>query len=218
MSGAAMTAAEACFRLGVSRETRERLEAYVATLRHWQRRMNLVGAATLADVWRRHVLDCAQIARFVPPGCRRLVDLGSGAGLPGLVLAILGVEGVELVESDARKAAFLRAAAGAAGVRPAIHACRIEELPAAPADVATARALAPLRRLLPLVAPLLAGGGIAILPKGGGVEGELAQAARQWHMWYTRHASVTEARGCLLVIEGLRRETEIPVPAAGRRA
>ena len=89
-------------------------------------------------------------------------------------------------------------------------------LPPAPADVATARALAPLQRLLPLLAPLLAGGGIAILPKGGGVEGELAQAARQWHMWYTRHASVTEAQGCLLVIEGLRRETEIA--AARRRA
>ena len=209
MNGAAMTAAEACGLMGVSRETRVRLEAYVAILCHWQRRINLVGTATLTDVWHRHILDCAQLARLVPPGCRRLVDLGSGAGLPGLVLAILGIDGVELVESDGRKAAFLHAAASAAGVQPAIHACRIQALPPAPADVVTARALAPLPRLLPMVAPVLAQGGRAILPKGATVAAELAQAAQQWHMWYTCHTSMTAAKGCLLVIERLHRETRL---------
>src|SRR5438128_9533633 len=92
---------------GVSRETSARLEAYAALLAQWNQRINLVGRDTLRDVWRRHFLDSAQLLCYVPEGTRSLVDLGSGAGFPGLVLAILGMPGVELVESDARKCAFL---------------------------------------------------------------------------------------------------------------
>src|SRR5918912_3476535 len=99
----------------VSRETLDRLAAYLDLLRRWQRTINLVGAATLDDPWRRHLLDSAQLLRFLPEGVRRLVDLGSGAGLPGLALAILGVPEVHLIESDRRKAAFLREAARATG-------------------------------------------------------------------------------------------------------
>jgi 16S rRNA (guanine527-N7)-methyltransferase len=165
--------------------------------------MNLVGRSTLDDLWRRHMQDSAQLMRFVPRGCRRLIDLGSGAGFPGLVLSILGVPGVELVESDQKKAAFLRAAAHASGSDAVIHACRVEELPVGQADVVTARAVAPLERLIPMVAPFLAEGSVAILPKGSSVETELKAVARHWHLWYTRHTSMTDPRGSILVIDRL---------------
>ena len=204
-----MNAGEVCDLVGVSRETGERLEAYVATLLEWQQRMNLIGPSTVEDVWARHILDCAQLVRFVPRHCRRLVDLGSGAGLPGLVLAILGVEGVELVESDQKKAAFLHAAAGAAGIKPVIHTCRVEAVPLGPADVVTARALAPLERLVPMAARFMAEGSIAILPKGAAVENELKAVAHVWHMWYRRHTSMTDPRGCLLLIDRLYHEPRL---------
>jgi 16S rRNA (guanine527-N7)-methyltransferase len=188
---------------GVSRETRERLEAYAACLVDWQGRMNLVGRSTLDDLWRRHMQDSAQLLRHVPPGCRRLVDLGSGAGFPGLVLSILGVRGVELVESDQKKAAFLRAAAHAAGSDAVVHACRIEEIPVGQADVVTARALAPLERLVPMVASFMGEGSVAILPKGSSLDDELKAVARHWHLWYTRHTSMTDPLGSILVIDRL---------------
>src|SRR6185437_9960598 len=93
---------------GVSRETLDKLAAYVDLLAQWNRRINLVGANTMGDVWRRHILDCAQLAKHLPRHTRVVVDLGSGAGLPGLILAAIGVPEMHLVESDLRKAAFLR--------------------------------------------------------------------------------------------------------------
>ncbi|MBC6440645.1 MAG: 16S rRNA (guanine(527)-N(7))-methyltransferase RsmG [Rhodospirillales bacterium] len=198
-----MNADAVCARIGVSRETRERLEAYVATLLDWQTRINLVGRNTIGDIWHRHILDCAQIARFVPPSCRRLVDIGSGAGLPGVILAILGVRGVELIESDRKKAAFLHAAAGAAGVTPVIHTARAQALPAEAADVVTARAVAPLERLVPMVARFMAEGSLAILPKGAALDDELKAAAQLWHMWYSRQPSVTQPGSSLLLIDRL---------------
>ena len=108
--------------LGVSRETLDRLQAYLDLLARWQQRINLVGASTLADPWRRHVLDSAQLWRWWPDRARVLADLGSGAGLPGLVLAVLGAPVTHLVESDRRKAAFLREAARATGALVTVHA------------------------------------------------------------------------------------------------
>jgi len=195
--------------MGVSRETRERLEAYVTCLLDWQQRMNLVGPSTLADVWRRHVLDSAQLARLMPAGTRRLVDLGSGAGFPGLVLAILGVPGVELVESDRKKAAFLRAAASTSGSDVVIHPCRAEDLPAERADVVTARAVAPLDRLVPLAARFMRDGSLAIFPKGQALDDELKAVARRWHLWYNRYSSMTDPRGSLLVIDRLYHDGRI---------
>ncbi len=110
----------------VSRETLARLEAYADLLTRWSARINLVGRDTLVDLWRRHILDSTQLHRFIPNSARSLIDLGSGAGLPGLVLAILGVSGVELVEADSRKAAFLREAA-----RDYRGACRDSPVPRA---------------------------------------------------------------------------------------
>jgi 16S rRNA (guanine527-N7)-methyltransferase len=110
----------------VSRETLARLEVYAELLTRWSTRINLVGRDTLPDLWRRHILDSAQLHPFIPNSARRLIDLGSGAGLPGLVLAILGVPGVELVEADSRKVAFLREASRVAGAEVTIRPCRIQ--------------------------------------------------------------------------------------------
>jgi 16S rRNA (guanine527-N7)-methyltransferase len=139
-----MTPAEFAAETGVSRETLARLEAYAALLLAWNRRVNLVGRGTEEDLWRRHMLDSAQLHPLIPAGARTLVDLGSGAGFPGLVLAILGGPHVHLVESDQRKAVFLREAARVTGAAAMVHAIRIEAAPPLAADIVTARALAPL--------------------------------------------------------------------------
>src|SRR5260370_24859153 len=136
--------------IGVSRETLARLEAYAALLAEWNQRINLVGRDSLRDVWRRHFLDSAQLFPYLPQGARSLVDLGSGAGFPGLVLAILGVAGVELIEGDARKCAFLREAARIAAAPITIHNSRIAAMPPHAVDVVTARGCASLDQLLVL--------------------------------------------------------------------
>ena len=136
---------------GVSRETLERLQAYVALLSAWNRRINLVGVNTIGDVWRRHILDSAQLMPLLPEEARVVVDIGSGGGLPGLVLTILGVPEVHLVESDQRKAAFLREAQRVTGAPVIVHAQRAERLPPIPADAIVARAVAPVDNLLLMV-------------------------------------------------------------------
>lgn len=196
---------EALLRLGVSRETLLRLQVFADLLVRWQRRINIVAPSTLPQLWRRHILDSAQLLPLLPPGARRLVDLGSGGGFPGLVLAILGMPEVHLVEADRRKAAFLREAArvsAAAGVR--VHPKRIEELQPFPVDVVTARALAPLPRLLRLAEPFLAAGAIGVFPKGAEVDTELTEALRSWTMIVERVPSLT-AEGWILVLREVRR-------------
>jgi 16S rRNA (guanine527-N7)-methyltransferase len=182
----------------VSRETLARLEAYAALLAAWSTRINLVGRATLADPWRRHILDSAQLWPLVPDHAKSLVDLGSGAGFPGLVLAILGLPGVELVEADSRKCAFLREAARITDARVTVHQTRIEALPARPFDVVTARALAPLDRLLDLARPLLAADGLCLFLKGAGAAAELTLARRGWRMTAAASPSGSDPRGVVL--------------------
>ncbi|HRY26237.1 MAG: 16S rRNA (guanine(527)-N(7))-methyltransferase RsmG [Geminicoccaceae bacterium] len=185
----------------VSRETVERLTLYLELLRQWQKAINLVGASTLDDAWRRHILDSAQLFRHLPAGCATLADLGSGAGLPGLVLAAMGVPEVHLVESDRRKAQFLREAArrmGLAGVT--VHPVRIETLSLA-VDVVTARALAPLVQLVPLARPLLRAGGRLVLLKGRGVDAELTALGEVGTMRVELHPSLADPEGRVLVLQ-----------------
>ncbi|HEY1301341.1 MAG TPA: 16S rRNA (guanine(527)-N(7))-methyltransferase RsmG [Stellaceae bacterium] len=182
----------------VSRETLARLEAYVDLLALWSARINLVGRDTLADPWRRHILDSAQLEPLIPKGARRLVDLGSGAGFPGLVLAILGVPGVELVEADAKKCAFLREAARVTETEAAIRQSRIEALPPRVFDVVTARALAPLDRLLGFAAPFVGPGTVCLLLKGERAEEELTLARKGWTMSVSSSQSRSDPRGVVL--------------------
>lgn len=204
--GRPLTAAEVGRILGLDAATLERLERHLELLRLWQKRINLVGAATLADPWRRHVLDSAQLLRFVPEGARVLVDLGSGAGFPGLVLAICGVPEVHLIESDLRKAAFLREAARITGcTHVTVHAKRIEEVEPFPADVVTARALAPLSRLLELAGRFFAPHTVGIFPKGRQAEAELTEASRRWKMKARIEPSLSSPEGRIVVVEEVSR-------------
>lgn len=198
--------AEAAARLlGVSRETRVRLEVYLDLLRRWQGTINLVGPATLADPWRRHILDCGQLWRWWPASARRLVDLGSGAGLPGLILAVLGAAEVHLVESDRRKAAFLREAARAIGAEVTVHARRAEMVHGVSADVLTARALAPIASLLEMAYPFIVPSTSCFLPKGRGVAAELAAARRTWRFQAEMHASLSDPDGRIVILRDVAR-------------
>lgn len=192
--------------LGVSRETMQRLEAYAAILLEWSSRINLVGRSTLADLWRRHFLDSAQLLALMPAGTRSLVDLGSGAGFPGLVLAILGVPGVELIEADRRKAIFLREAARITGAELIVHSCRIESVPRHAVDVVTARGCAPLDRLLPLAERFIGPRTTCLFPKGVQAEGELTAAGKAWTMIATRHPSRSDPGGTVLSLQEVVRE------------
>lgn len=189
----------------VSRETSARLAAYLELLARWSARINLVGRDTLADPWRRHILDSAQLAPLVPSGTRSLVDLGSGAGFPGLVLAILGVPGVELVEADSRKAAFLTEAARITGTRVAIRPARIETLPAHARDVVTARGLAPLDRLLALAHPFLGADSLCLFLKGERAAEELTLARKAWTICARSIESRSDPRGVVLQLRGVVR-------------
>ena len=190
--------------LAVSRETMARLELYAGLLEKWQKAVNLVAPSTLPELWQRHMLDSAQLWPLLPPGTRRLVDLGSGAGFPGLVLAILGVAEVHLVESDQKKAAFLREVARVTGAPATIHNQRIEAVGPLAVEVVTARALAPLPRLLTLAAPFLAAGAIGLFLKGESAAEELTEARRQWTMTVTAEPSRTSPQGVILRVESLR--------------
>ena len=173
-----LTAAGFCEAAGVSQEAGERLAVHLALLAKWQVRINLVGASTLRDPWRRHVLDSAQLLPLLPPPTRTLVDLGSGAGFPGMVLAILGVADVHLVEADTRKAAFLREVSRETRTPVAIHAGRSEAVTPFVADVVTARAVAPLPRLLRLAARFAGPDTTYLFHKGQHIERELTEATK----------------------------------------
>ena len=195
----------------VSRETLSRLEAYAGLLTRWSARINLVGRDTLADLWRRHILDSAQLLAFVPEQALSMVDLGAGAGLPGLVLAILGVPGVELVEADSRKCAFLREALRITETAAFIRACRIEAVPRHRVDVVTARACAPLDRLLGLAEPFLGPDSQCLFLKGERVEEELTAARKNWTMAASLCPSRSDPRGAVL-----RLQQVAPAPGRGR--
>jgi 16S rRNA (guanine527-N7)-methyltransferase len=186
--------------LGVSRETAERLDAYVALLKDWQRVQNLVAPSTLPEIWSRHVLDCGQIVGLFPQA-RVWVDLGSGAGFPGVVIAIMVRESadaqVHLIESNQRKAAFLREAVRVTDARATVHAARAEDVvgkAVVKADMVTARALAPMSALLDLAAILLKNGAQAAFLKGQDIDEELTQAAKSWRIEAKLIPSLTDRR------------------------
>lgn len=195
--------------LGVSRETMERLVRYETLLIKWQKSINLVSANTLPELWRRHMLDSAQLAALAPEGARRWADLGSGGGFPGLVVAILlaGRPGFEmhLVESDQRKCIFMREVARAAEAPATIHNCRIEGFAAGQGvfDVVSARALAPLDRLLGWAAPLFGPQTVGLFLKGQGVQDELTLARKSWIFEADLHPSQSDPAGSVLMLRGL---------------
>jgi 16S rRNA (guanine527-N7)-methyltransferase len=195
----------------VSRETSARLDRFVELLMTWQRTTNLIAPSTLPQLWTRHIADSLQL-RELAPAARIWIDLGSGGGFPGLVLACALAEEsgavVHLVESNAKKAAFLREAQRVTGAPAVVHAERIEAFAArfsGKADVVTARALAPLPQLLAQSYPLLVKTGAkAIFPKGQDIELELREAAKSWMMNAELIPSRTDPKGRIVVVRELR--------------
>jgi 16S rRNA (guanine527-N7)-methyltransferase len=181
-----------------------RLEGYADLLLKWQSAINLVGASSLPELWRRHFLDSAVLFPLLPRSAECVADLGSGAGFPGLVLAILGVPEVHLVEADTRKCTFLAEAARLfAPGHVVVHRGRIETIRRFGADVVTARALADLASLIAYAKPFLRPGGICLFPKGARVEDELTLAEQTWTMQVERLPNPTDSSGTILRIKGL---------------
>lgn len=203
----------------VSRETCERLDRFVAVLLAWQRRINLIAPSTEATVWTRHVADSLQLLPLAPQA-RIWVDLGSGGGFPGLVIACALADApganVHLVESSSKKAAFLREAARATGAPAVVHAERIEDFVAnAPqgVEVVTARALAPLTKLLTAAYPLLKSGACGLFPKGQDVATELTEAAEYWNIQASLAVSRTDPKARIIVLRAVERKAR---PARGK--
>jgi 16S rRNA (guanine527-N7)-methyltransferase len=189
----------------VSRETSERLAALRDLVLKWNRRINLVAHGSEADLWVRHIVDSAQLWPLRQPAARTWVDLGSGAGFPGLVVAALAATDapdlrMTLVESDGRKAAFLGEAARVLGLVVTVRAERIEALPPLRADVVSARALAPLSRLLGHLAKHRAPDGIGLFPKGETVHKEIEDAAARWRFQHRIHRSVTSSGAAIVEV------------------
>lgn len=193
---------------GVSRETQLRLERFLDLFLRWNARINLASGNDPAVIQQRHVADSLQLLGLIPDGEGALIDLGSGGGFPGLVLAITLGRPIHLVESDRRKAAFLQTVVGELSLRHVtVHPLRIEALRLPPASVVTARALASLEVLLPWASRLLAPGGVAIFPKGRTAAEELRAAeAAGWTMSVERFKSNTDPEATLFRMSGIRRD------------
>lgn len=189
----------------VSRETQRRLETYVNLLTKWNQAINLVSKATLADVWERHIKDSLQLLDIADRGGQWL-DLGSGAGLPGLIIAASLTDNypdsyVTLVESDQRKCAFMATAAKAMEINVSIECRRIEESTGRTYDVISARALAPLTDLLELARPYRNNQSICIFPKGSKALLEMEIAQRTWNVTYDQTESMTEKSSTIFRIQ-----------------
>lgn len=202
-------------RTNVSHETLDRLKRYAALLEHWQKRMNLVGPGSMRELWRRHFLDSAQLLPLVrAAGPERQnplwLDLGSGAGFPGLVLAIMGAGEVHLVESNARKCAFLRQVIRDTGATAVVHNSRIEDLPDMKPDFITSRALAGVAKILELAQPFLGAHTEIWLHKGQHIEKELTRATISWIMQVEKHPSRSDPSGTILCLKGIQRVENRP--------
>ena len=200
-------AVEAAVGHNVSRETADRLSRYVDFLLAENDRQNLIARSTVSEIWQRHIADSAQLVRFAPRPDSSWLDIGSGAGLPGLVIAILTQGPVTLVEPRKLRADFLRAAADELGLaeRVRIHAAKVERI-SGKFDVITARAVAPLDELLRISQHLSTDKTIWVLPKGKSAQSELDEARRSWQGDFRLETSVTSGEAAILVAAGVRRK------------
>ena len=193
----------------VSRETLRRLELFVELLLRWQQKTNLISPSTIPNLWTRHIADSLQLLDLVSDA-KIWVDFGSGGGFPAIPIACALAERpgaqLHLVESNGKKAAFLREAIRVTGAPAQVHAERVEKYTQSPVnsvDVVTARALAPLKTLCDQAFPLIARGAIGLFPKGQDVAGELTETAKYWSIEASTVASKTSPEGCIVVVRSL---------------
>ena len=211
----------------VSRETAARLDRFVELLLAWQQRINLIAPSTIPKLWTRHIADSLQLLSVVPDA-KHWVDLGSGGGFPGLAIACALADGangrVHLVESNGKKAAFLREAVRVTGASATVHAVRIADFAAGfsgPLKVVTARALAPLNELLSMAFPLLNTGAQGLFPKGAAAEAELTEARKSWNIQASLVPSRTDPKAQIVRITHIEakvqliRETALPRASSG---
>jgi len=195
---------------GLDTATRDRLIAFTDLLTRWNPTIKLVSTQDLVYLWPRHVEDALQLIPYMPRGATHAVDLGSGGGFPGLVLALATGVHFDLIESDSRKAAFLQEAATITKAPATIHARRIEDMALKSRMLVTARALAPLPKLLELSHTFLAEGGVCLFPKGGRADTEITDACKDWIMDLQQFPSRTSPAGHILRVSGLRRREVTP--------
>ncbi|MEL6914351.1 MAG: 16S rRNA (guanine(527)-N(7))-methyltransferase RsmG [Pseudomonadota bacterium] len=193
--------------MDVSRETTARLEAFVDLLRKWNEKINLVGKSTLSDMWTRHIEDSLQLLPHVG-AAHRILDLGSGGGLPAIPMAIAladsgGDHTVTLVESDRRKAEFLRTAIRTLSLNASVSSARIEDIPPQNAELCTARALAPCQKLFDLAHRHLGDGGRCLFLKGASAKDEVSAAQATWSFSHKAHPSLTDPAATLLEVRNL---------------
>lgn len=186
-----------------ARPSEDRLRRLAGLVARWSASINLVSRNDLPQLWERHVRDSLALVPHIRPGTEAAIDLGSGAGFPGLVLAIETGIPFTLIESDSRKAAFLMEAARELGAPARVLNTRIETARTMPAPLVTARALAPLDRLLGLALPHLAPGGVCLFPKGRACEAELKAAELLWRFQVERCKNPFNAAACILELSDI---------------
>lgn len=196
--------------INVSRETMADLEAYEALIAKWTPKINLIASGTIDTIWNRHIVDSVQLYKFAPKSYEKWIDMGSGGGFPGIVIAILGkrmqpTAQFTLIESDQRKAAFLRTVTRELALSVNVIADRVEAIPDQNADVVSARALTALSGLLSLTQRHLNSSGIALFHKGRQVQQEVAEAKKKWSFDLEDHTSFTDPEGRILAIQRINR-------------
>lgn len=202
-----MTPEEFQKKTGASQAAMDRLKIYERLLKEWNTSINLVSKTTIPDIWNRHFMDSAQLFPLLEKG-RSLIDIGSGAGFPGLVLAALGAAPVSLCEKDTRKAAFLRTANAAMGLSCTIINTPIEAIKGKTFDIVTSRALADIKTLLALSASLRNPSTVCLFLKGKALDAELAEAQKEWHMDVEKIPSCTEEGAAIVRVRGIRPRAE----------
>ena len=208
-----MTPDQIVSRFNVSRESSAALRIYVELLIKWQKRINLIGPSTVGDIWQRHIADALEISQIIPSDAKTIVDLGSGAGIPGLVFSIAFGEDrdffMHLVESNGKKAAFLREAIRLTGAKAKVHHKRVEEVAAdcgtIGIDAVLARAVAPLGELLNMAEPFIESGATGYFHKGQDVDTELTAATKCWIINATKHIVGADSVSCILEIKEISR-------------
>jgi len=201
----------------VSHETLKKLDRYAELLIEWNQMFNLVAASTIPHIWKRHFLDSAQIRRFIPETAKVIADLGSGAGFPGLVLAILGAPKIYLIESVGKKAKFLQAVSDELKIDVVVRNERAEKIKDLKADVITARACASVLELLVLSKPLVHKDTQYIFPKGQNVDVELTESAKYWKYEHLKRPSLSDISGSVLILKDAKQKHAAPQKKSGKR-
>ena len=185
----------------VSRETYEKLQVYEGLLKKWQSKINLISRNSIENIWQRHFLDSAQIYPLLSRNAGNVLDVGTGAGFPGVVLSIMGARDVHLVEQNKKKCSFLGEVLRKTGTKATVHSCKIEEFPVATFDVVTARALTSLDGLLRMLSPYFGPETVGLFPKGRQVNEELTVANKNWNINYSLAQSISSTEGKIVVIK-----------------